>query len=49
VPVTKLKSAVNPLRVAAASDGGGLRDVRVTYKRPDAPLINIAGGRLSAQ
>jgi len=49
VPVTKLKLAVNPLRVgAAAAADNGLRDVRVTCKLPDAPLINI-GGRLSAQ
>jgi len=49
VPVTKLKLALNPLRVAAA--GGGtveLRDVRVTCKLPDSSLINM-GGLLSPQ
>jgi len=53
VPVTKLKLAVNPFRAAvddaAAAAAGRLCDVRMTYKRPDAPLINMAGGRLSAQ
>ena len=48
VPVTKLKLAVNPMRAAADAVVGKLRDVRVTCKLPDAPLINI-GGRLSAQ
>ena len=54
VPVTKLKLAVNPVRpaaaaaAAAAAGGGELRDVRVTCKLPDAPLISI-GGLLSEQ
>jgi len=54
MPVTKLKFAANPLRVvvvvaaAAAAAANGLRDVRVTCKLPDAPLINI-GGRWLAQ
>ena len=50
VPVTKLKFATNPVRIAvdAAAAGSGLRDVRVTYKLPGAPLINV-GGRLSVQ
>jgi len=50
--VTKLKLAVNPVRpaaaAAAAAGGGELRDVRVTCKLPDAPLISI-GGLLSEQ
>jgi len=44
--VTKLKLALNPRRVdatAAAAAADGLRDVRVTCKLPDAPLINIGG------
>ena len=51
VPLTKLKLAVNPVRpaaAAAAAGGGELRDVRVTCKLPDAPLISI-GGLLSEQ
>ena len=49
MPVTKLKFAANPVRVAVdAAAGSGLRDVRVTYKLPGAPLINV-GGRLSVQ
>jgi len=49
VPVTKLKLALNPLRVVIdAAAAAELRDVRVTCKLPDAPLINV-GGLLSAQ
>jgi len=48
VPVTKLKLALNPWRVAAAGTATGLRDVRVTCKLADEELINI-GGCLSAQ
>jgi len=44
VPVTKVNLALKPFRVdAAAAAAEGLRDVRVTCKLPDAPLINIGG------
>ena len=48
VPVTKLKLALNPLLLVVDAAAAELRDVRVTCKLPDTPLINV-GGLLSAQ
>jgi len=40
--------ALNPLLLVVDAAAAELRDVRVTCKLPDAPLINV-GGLLSAQ